>query len=369
MTEQQNQLLQSDQSDDSKRLESLDILRGFDLFLLVGFQPVLMAFGQVAQWEWLTPLLHQFDHEMWEGFRFWVLIMPLFLFMAGMSMPFSLSKYKQPSRRSALYRRIVKRVIVLFILGMVVQGNLLTLDASQLKIYTNTLQAIAAGYLIAFLVLTYIPSRRQIAATVLLLLIYMIPFLLTGDYSMEGNFAARIDKAVLGRFQGDPSYTWIWSSLTFGVTVLLGAFCGQMIRTGHSTPLSTVHRIISVGVGLVLLSLLVDSFHPIIKRIWSGSMTLLAGGYCFLLAGLFYYWIDVKGHGNGLRWLKVYGMNSIAAYLLGEVVNFRCIAHSVSYGLQNHFGDFYSVWLTAMNFLILYVILCAMSRLNIYLKI
>ena len=159
---------------------------------------------------------------------------------------------------------------------------------------------------------------------------------------MEGNFAARIDKAVLGRFQGDPSYTWIWSSLTFGVTVLLGAFCGQMIRTGHSTPLSTVHRIISVGVGLVLLSLLVDSFHP---------------------------WIDVKGHGNGLRWLKVYGMNSIAAYLLGEVVNFRCIAHSVSYGLQNHFGDFYSVWLTAMNFLILYVILCAMSRLNIYLKI
>lgn len=267
MTEQQNQLLQSDQSDDSKRLESLDILRGFDLFLLVGFQPVLMAFGQVAQWEWLTPLLHQFDHEMWEGFRFWDLIMPLFLFMAGMSMPFSLSKYKQASRRSALYRRIVKRVIVLFILGMVVQGNLLTLDASQLKIYTNTLQAIAAGYLIAFLVLTYIPSRRQIAATVLLLLIYMIPFLLTGDYSMEGNFAARIDKAVLGRFQGDPSYTWIWSSLTFGVTVLLGAFCGQMIRTGHSTPLSTVHRIISVGVGLVLLSLLVDSFHPIIKRI------------------------------------------------------------------------------------------------------
>ena len=369
MTKQQKQPLQPNQSNDSKRLESLDILRGFDLFLLVGFQPVLVAFGQAAQWEWLTPLLYQFDHEAWDGFRFWDLIMPLFLFMAGMSMPFSLSKYRQVSQRSAMYRRVVKRVIVLFILGMVVQGNLLTLDPGQLKIYTNTLQAIAAGYLIAFLVLTHIPERAQIGMTALLLLIYTLPFLLTDDYSMENNFAARIDKALLGRFQGDPSYTWIWSSLTFGVTVLLGAFCGQMIRTGRSTPLTTVRRIVCVGVGLVLLSLPVDSFHPIIKRIWSGSMTLLAGGYCFLLAGLFYYWIDVKGRGNGLRWLKVYGMNSIAAYLLGEVINFRCIAHSVSYGLQNHFGDFYSVWLTAMNFLILYVILCAMSRLNIYLKI
>lgn len=98
-------------------------------------------------------------------------------------------------------------------------------------------------------------------------------------------------------------------------------------------------------------------------------MTLLSGGYCFLLMGAFYYWIDYKGYTRGLGWLKIYGMNSITAYLLGEVVNFRCIAHSVSYGLEAYLGEFYPVWLTFANFLILFFILSAMYKQRVFLKI
>lgn len=108
------------------RLASLDILRGFDLFLLVFFQPVFAALVRQLNLPFLNDILYQFDHEVWEGFRFWDLVMPLFLFMTGASMPFSLSKYVGMSGSYWLvYRRILRRVFLLFIFGMIVQGNLL----------------------------------------------------------------------------------------------------------------------------------------------------------------------------------------------------------------------------------------------------
>ena len=96
------------------RLASLDILRGFDLFLLVFFQPVFAALVRQLNLPFLNDILYQFDHEVWEGFRFWDLVMPLFLFMTGASMPFSLSKYVGMSGSYWLvYRRILRRVCLL----------------------------------------------------------------------------------------------------------------------------------------------------------------------------------------------------------------------------------------------------------------
>ena len=98
-------------------------------------------------------------------------------------------------------------------------------------------------------------------------------------------------------------------------------------------------------------------------------MTLFSGGLCMMLMAVFYYIVDCRGWKHGLSWLKIYGMNSIAAYLLGEVVNFRCVAHSLTHGLQQFMGDYYSVWLTFANFLILFFILRFMYRSNIFLKV
>ena len=116
----------------TSRLASLDILRGFDLFLLVFFQPVFAALVRQLNLPFLNDILYQFDHEVWEGFRFWDLVMPLFLFMTGASMPFSLSKYIGTSGSyRPVYRRILKRVFLLFVFGMIVQGNLLGLDGKH----------------------------------------------------------------------------------------------------------------------------------------------------------------------------------------------------------------------------------------------
>lgn len=367
----------------SIRLASLDILRGFDLFLLVFFQPVFWAFAHQVDSPFIHSILYHFDHEVWEGFRFWDLVMPLFLFMSGASMPFSFSRFMKTGDISALYGKILKRFVILFILGMVVQGNLLGLNPKYIYLYTNTLQAIASGYLIASMVVLHMSFRWQIVATAALLVVYSIPMMLCGDYTPEGNFAEQVDRLVLGRFRDGVywnedgswsfsphyTYTWIWSSLTFGVTVLLGYFAGKITKDWKADGRKVVSLLGGIGLALVLAGWLWSFDMPVIKRIWTGSMTLLSGGYCFLLLALFYYWIDYKGHTYGLEWLKIYGMNSITAYMLGEVVNFRCIVESVSRGLHQYLGDFYSVWLSFGNYLIVFLILRYMYKRGIFWKI
>ncbi len=156
-----------------ERLASLDILRGFDLFMLVFFQPVFVAFAKLwSDVPLFSFLLNQFNHVSWEGFAAWDLVMPLFLFMVGAAMPFSFSKYIKSKDKLAIYKKIARRFIILFILGMVVQGNLLSLNLMEIRIYTNTLQAIAVGYLIAAMMILHISNSWQIIITLLLLISY-----------------------------------------------------------------------------------------------------------------------------------------------------------------------------------------------------
>ncbi len=183
------------------RLESLDILRGLDMFMLVFFQPVFLAVARCLDLPCLNAVVYQLDHEVWAGFRCWDLVMPLFLFMTGASMPFAFGRRIAEGRVRSLWPGILRRVGLLFILGMVVQGNLLSLDLGRLRLYSNTLQAIAAGYLIASVIILNLKTRGRIIATVALLVIYWIPMTFMGDFTPEGNFAEAVDRAVLGRFR------------------------------------------------------------------------------------------------------------------------------------------------------------------------
>lgn len=351
------------------RLASLDILRGLDMFLLVFLQPVVTAIGFAGQWPWFEGIMYQLDHEVWEGFRVWDIIMPLFLFMVGTSMPFAFAKYSLPGAdRRRLWMRIVRRFLLLFLAGMIVQGNLLALNPALIRVYTNTLQAIAVGYLIASAILLNFSLRGQLTATALLLLAYTIPMHIYGDFTVDGNFAYKVDLAILGPLRGDPTYTWIWSSLTFGVTVMSGAFAGQIMKRGPRTP-KTAGRLVVIGGLLIAAALIWSPWMPVIKRIWSSSMTLFSGGICFLLMALAYYLVDCLGYHKGLEWLKIYGTNAITAYMIGEVVSFRSIVESLTFGLAQWLGPFYPAWLTFGNFFILFLILRYMYRHKIFLKI
>lgn len=366
-----------------ERLASLDMLRGLDLFMLVFFQPVFVAFAK--HWSnvpFISYLLNQFSHASWEGFTAWDLVMPLFLFMVGAAMPFSFEKYRQSNNKLAIYKKIIRRFIILFILGIVVQGNLLSLDIREIRIYTNTLQAIAVGYVIAAMIILHLSKRWQIIVTLLLLVCYWGLLTFMGDFTPDGNFAEAVDRVILGRvrdgvyytedgswhFADSYHYTWVLTSLVFGVTTMLGVFAGQIMKYGKDK-LKNSKRLFIIGLALLLVGWLLSFQTPIIKKIWTVSMTLWSGGWCFLLMALFYYIADYKGRTKGLNWLKIYGMNSIIAYTLGMVINFRSLASSLLWGLEQYVGDYYGAVLTFANFLILFFILNTMYRLRVFVKI
>lgn len=371
-----------------KRLESLDALRGFDLFFLVALGPLAHSLARAADVGWLNDCMWAFNHVQWVGFSPWDLIMPLFLFMSGASMPFALSRFKGVSNKKALFQRLGKRILLLWIFGMMCQGNLLGLDPDRIYLYSNTLQSIAAGYLITAALFLYTSRRTQIGVAVALLLVYWaaMQFITVGsygggNYTPEGNLAEWIDRTVLGRFRDGAKvvdgevvfapwyhYTWILSTLNFGVTVLTGLFAGYIAKD-KTCDIHKLRWYFGAGAAMVATGWLWGLQMPVIKTIWTSSMVLVSSGYCFLLMGLFYYLIDYKGYNKNITWLKVYGMNSIVAYMLTNVINFSCLGESLFYGLQQYMGNYYSFLISLSNILVIYVILWCLYKRNIFFKV
>lgn len=368
-----------------ERLNSLDILRGFDLFLLVGIQPILWRLCQNPKTNIGEILKTQLDHAVWQGFNCWDIVMPLFLFMSGITIPFAFSKYhnKTQKKDSQLWLKIIKRFFLLFLLGWIVQGNLLAFDIQRFRIFSNTLQAIAMGYLVATIAYLYLKPHWQILLATSFVFIYWIIFATIGnnDYSPLGNIAYQIDNATLGRFKDgviwnngqwafdqNYTYTWILSSLNFCVTVMLGTFAGILLKTTCSQT-HKLRSLIVIGCTLIIIGLLLNITHPIIKRLWTSSMTLFSGGICFLLMAIFYYVIDIKKWDRPFNWLKIYGMNSIVAYVLYETINFRSIGQSLFYGTEQFLGEFYPALIETTQVGIIFGILFLLYKNNIFIKI
>ncbi len=372
----------------TERLNSLDVLRGFDLFLLVFFQPVFMSLATTMDVPWMNAVSSQFTHVAWQGFAFWDLIMPLFMFMAGASMPFAFAKHIRSGNKTQIYKRILKRVALLWIFGMMCQGNLLGLNPQNFRFYSNTLQAIAMGYLISAVILLHFKRKGQIVITSALLLVYwaLLTFVRIdgfggGNFTPDLNLAEYIDRVVLGRFRdgatvtnsglnfGGYHYTWILSSLNFGVTVMTGVFAGQIMKAQNLSKIKKTQWLTITGVAMIVIGQLWGLQMPIIKKIWTSSMTLYSSGICFLLMALFYYLIDYKSYGKYFNWLKIYGMNSILAYMLYEIINFSSISLSIFYGTEQFLGDYYSTLIKLANVSIIFVILWFCYRKKIFLKI
>lgn len=372
-----------------KRLESLDILRGFDLFMLTAFGPLLYAFSRTGSYTWLEPVLKQCRHVAWEGFAAWDLIMPLFMFMAGVSIPFAFAKYREQNRSNGqIYGRIFKRFAILWILGMVCQGNLLEWDINTLKLFSNTLQSIAVGYLFAAVFFLNTKPRTQIGIAAFLLLAYWALMMFVkvdgyggGGFTRDGNLCEYIDREVLGRwrhyatvdatgavvFPRGYRYTWILSSLNFIVTVMTGVFAGMILKSGR-TEKSKMLTLLVAGAAMTAAGWLWNLQMPVIKQIWTSSMVLVTSGYCFLLLLLFYYIVDYKGWKKGLEWLKVYGMNSIVAYMLVQI-SFDSVSKSLLYGLEKYVGaQWYVFILQFCEVLIYWLILRFLYKHKLFLR-
>jgi predicted acyltransferase len=314
------------------RLMSLDALRGFDMFWIIGGGAIFTGLIKAVDgpFEAVRP---QFEHVRWEGLHFWDLIWPLFMFVVGVSIPLSIEKRQAAgATKRSLYLHAVRRAIILFILGMVLQGRLLEWDLNKLRPCYSVLHGIAAGYLIAFAVALELRPRTQDAVLAFFLLAYWavlvlipVPGVGAGVLTPDGNLAAWVDRLVLGRFHYGEN-TWFLSYAGFASSVLLGVVAGRLLMS-PAAPKTKVLALAGAGAACVALGLLWSLVFPIIKLLWTSSFVLVGGGYGFLMLALFYWVIDVRGWRRWASFFTVIGMNSIAAYTATMLFNFKQVGN------------------------------------------
>jgi len=355
----------------SPRLMSLDALRGFDMFWIVGGSIVVQRLAKASGHPWLEWLSGQMKHVEWEGFHFIDLIFPLFLFMIGVAIPYSLGKrLARGDDRTKIYGHIVLRVAILIVLGMMVNGSLLSYDPAQFELTYSVLQMLALGYLVATILFLNLRLPGQVLATGVMLVGYwaLLAFVPGPGHQIgkvaEGcNVGDWITESLVGTWRGH-QVGWIVGILGHASTAMLGALTGQLLRSS----LSGVRKFLWLTLGgftALAASLLWSGWvaqqwpHltlfgvnwtewpvwcPIIKNRWTSAYVLYAGGWSLLLLALFYLVIDVWGLRRWSLPLVVIGSNAIVAYMGWQLGNgvFRQAAEVFLGGLKRYVGaDWY----------------------------
>ncbi len=359
----------------AERVLSIDAARGFDMFWIIGGGELvtrLAAAFSPGAGEFVET---QLKHVPWEGFRFIDLVMPLFIFLAGCSLPFSLeSRRKKGDSTAKIYRHTVQRLLILWVFGMMLQGRLLEFDGSRVVFYSNTLQSIAAGTFFSTVFLLHFSKRAQLALTAgcvvlfgLLLRFAPVPEFGAGVLTPEGNFAHYVDALVL-RTLDAPAYTWVLSTLGFVATAMLGVFAGDIIRSGLPKP-KVAAALAGVGAALALAGWAGSFCVPIIKHIWNETFVLYSGGLSFLCLAAFYALVDVLGWRRWSLFFVVIGMNAIFIYMATHLFDLGSLSDRLVRGLQHHAETVYPLIRAAAKFALGYVLLVWLYRRRIFFKI
>jgi predicted acyltransferase len=321
------------------RVASLDALRGFNIFWILGADAAAWALRDMAQNQ--GPILRaagkfvgdQFDHAAWEGFRFYDFIFPLFIFVIGVSIVYSLTRIIEREGKAAAYWRVLRRSLLLFVLGILFYGGL-SHHWPDVRLL-GVLQRLALCYLFASLLFLSVGQRGLYIAVAALLAGYWalltfvpVPGVGPGSYAEGTNLANWIDQHYL------PGRKWVttWdpegllSTLPAIATCVLGIFAGQLLRAPQLTPQAKSLWLVGIGFVLVGAGELWGLQFPIIKNIWTSSFALVAGGYSFVLLGVFHQIIDVWGWRAWAAAFVWIGANAIMLYFLNGVANFAAFA-------------------------------------------
>ncbi len=359
----------------ARRLDSLDALRGFDMFWIVGGGAMVEGLAKAVNVSALNAVVPQFEHVRWEGLHFWDIIWPLFMFIVGVSIAFSTARRRAAgARHRTIYLHAARRGVILFVLGMIAQGNLLAWDLSKLWPCYSVLHGIAAGYLVAVAVTLEFRVKAQILITAAFLLLYWALLMLVpvpgagaGVLTPAGNMATWIDQLVLGRFHHGEN-TWFVSYLGFASSVLLGVMAGHVLISSR-TAAAKLRLLAAAGAGCLAAGLVWSLALPIIKLLWTSSFVLVAGGISFLALAFFYWAVDVR---SWRRWtfpFRVIGMNPIVAYMAMMLVDFRGIGRIFIGGLLPRVGIWENLLSEAAAFLVLWLFLYWMYRTRSFVKI
>jgi predicted acyltransferase len=362
-------------SRDLQPLWSLDALGGFDMFWIIGGSAVLRGLAKALPSRIAEAGAAQLQPVSWQGLHCYDVIWPLFLFLMGAGMRLSLERHRAGAKSETLFCvQAARRAVVLFVIGMVAQGNLLAFDLSKFHPFSSILHGAAAGYLIATFITVKLQPRWQAAAVGAGLLTYWallmllpVPGIGAGALTPEGNAAAYVDRLLLGRFQYGAG-TWFLSYLGFASSVVLGGLAGEVLLARRS-PRAKVIALCGTGAALMIAGLIWSIQLPIIRLIWTGSYVLICGGISFLLLALFYALIDVYGFRKWAFGFTVIGLNAITVYVATTLFDFRHIGNIFVGDLLSRTGAWAEFLEASATFAVVWLILYWMYRSKTFVRL
>lgn len=345
-----------------KRLLSIDVLRGFDMLLIAGGGTFIIRMKDKTGLPWVDWLADQFVHPAWNGFTFYDFIFPLFLFIAGVSLSFSLtSGLNKGTEKKALYKKVFIRMLILICLGIIYKNAPLNpFDVSQIRFGSVLGRIGIASFIAAVLYLNFSLTARALWIAGILLGYYAALFLIpvpgygAGDLTFEGNLVGWIDRNFMpGRLlQKTYDELAVSTQLPAACLAIFGTIAGDILQNTKSIGIK-IRNLSLIGIGAIMFGILWGFHFPINKHLWSSSFILLTTGMAFLFLTLFYWLIDVQGYRRGTFFFQVIGVNSLVIYYAYQFINFEYSSKMFFSGLYMHAPEPWQNVLQALGALLL----------------
>lgn len=362
------------------RLVSLDALRGFNMFWIIGGRELLISLLVLLGFDnnILGLVELQLSHAGWEGFRMWDLIFPLFLFMSGVSMPYSIIAQKKKGKsKTSLHLKALRRMLLLIGIGL--SFTVFRFQPESIKLYTVLFLIGVSNYIGSLVIIYRDKTISHLFWGIGLLFAYQIvTYLMPYPGRIEGllvpgnHLAGFLDQHLMPTALYmdifDPEGTI--RVIPGGAMCILGALVGTRINSYELASLRCALEIFILGLIAILIGMIWGEYYPIIKSIWSSSFILLTGGISILLLSLFYLLIDVwKQHWMAFLFVPI-GMNSILIYSIIRYVNFSYTSEFFLKGLGGFLGHNWQSFLVIQGTLALeWCLLYFLYRKRIFLKV
>ncbi|CAG5070435.1 hypothetical protein DYBT9623_02981 [Dyadobacter sp. CECT 9623] len=363
----------------SSRLASIDALRGFDMLMIAGGGAFIFLLGGKTGIAFIDAVAAQFEHPEWNGFTFFDFIFPLFLFLAGTSLAFSVSRgLSKEMKQSEIRNKTFLRMLVLIALGILDKNAPIDIfDPAHIR-YGSVLGRIGlATFVVAILYMNFNWGQRLCIALATLAFYYLalilipVPGFGQGDLTFEGNLVGWFDRTFMpGKLrQGSYDELALLTQFPAICLTLFGSLAGDILLKPTNAK-NKVLNMLLLGISGIVLGLLWNFVFPINKHLWSSSFIMLTGGMAFAFLAIFYWIIDVKGYVGWSFFFRVIGMNSLVIYLAVRFVDFNNSSQLLFGGLYKYAPEkWHEVYNALGGFLLVWFFLYFLYRNKIFVKV